>query len=217
MAKRRRSKMRSRLRVRSPVTTRLRSIRVVSLVETKLTGHSVLPVLASDALLLSADAALVDASSGDGQIGRDGSPELPKCRVAARALSTGVGACVDRPGAGTGVGREGGRRKDARGGERPRETPRRRRRVERRSLERPAAYRPTSPRISFDRRRSRQGIVSSIEEAGEILDLASIAPVEGSVASGEARGSLLEIARFDLGKSGPTMAKRTSTARSHAG
>lgn len=171
----------------------LRSIRVVSLVETKLTGHSVLPVLASDALLLSADAALVDASAGDSQI--DETVRLSYQSVASQrglfppAL---VLALIDPEQELALVAKVDGGKTLVAGNDL----------VKLREdgdvlSEEVWSASGVPANVTADQLRSAKvaaGIVSSLEEAGEILDLASIAPVEGGTASGVARGSLLEIA-----------------------
>ncbi|MEL6110149.1 MAG: nodulation protein NfeD, partial [Planctomycetota bacterium] len=171
----------------------LRSIRVVSLLETKLTGHSILPVLASDALLVSADAGLIDASSGDGQ-----SDETVRLIYESVAAQRGlfppalVRALVDPDEELALVAKVDGGKSLSSGNEL----------VKLRDggevlSEEVWSAGGVPADITSDQLRSAKiaaGIVSSLEEAGEILDLASIAPVQDNLVTGEAAGVLLEIA-----------------------
>ena len=171
----------------------LRSIRVVSLVEAKLSGHSVLPVLASDALLVSADGGLVDASAGDGQV--DETVRLSYQSVAAqRGLFPKplVRALIDPEEELALVAKVDGGKNLAAGNEL----------VKLRESgdvlsEEVWSASGVPANVTADQLRSAKvaaGIVSSLEEASEILDLASIAPIEDNLVTGVATGSLLEIA-----------------------
>ncbi|MEO1525252.1 MAG: NfeD family protein [Planctomycetota bacterium] len=171
----------------------LRSIRVISLLETKLTGHSVLPVLASDALLVSADAGLIDASAGDGRV--DETVRLSYETIASqRGLFPPplVRALIDPDKELALVVKVDGGKSLSAGNDL----------VKLRESgdvlsEEVWSASGVPANVTADQLRSAKiaaGVVATLEEAGEILDLASIAPIEDNLVTGEANGSLLEIA-----------------------
>ena len=112
------------LKVARAITgSRLRSIRVVSFVQGKVTGHSILPILASDAVLFSAAGQLIDASSGE--TGEDETISLSYQSIAARRglfPKPIVEALID-PEVELAWGQQSRRRKSLRCRRRTRETP----------------------------------------------------------------------------------------------
>lgn len=182
------------LKVARAITSdRLRQIRVISLVQSEVTGHSLLPILASDALLVSPQAELTDATAGE--TSADNSILLIYQAIASRRglfPPAVVAALVDPEAELAWVSKVGGGKSFASGQElvKLRETGQ--------VLGEEVWSAPGVPgSLTGDQLRAARiaaGIVGSLEEAAQVLDLASIKPVESAGISGEAEGVLLEIA-----------------------
>ncbi|MCS7470567.1 nodulation protein NfeD [Stieleria sp. ICT_E10.1] len=181
------------LKVARAVTgERLRSLRIVSFVQGSVTGHSLLPILASDSILLSSGARLIDASAGESD--QDETIVLAYQSIAARRglfPKPVVAALIDPDVELAWVSNVGGGKSFAGGEElvKLRETGE--------VLEEEvwsAAGVPAT--VSADQLRSARiaaGIVETLEEAAEVLDLAQIIPVESDAIGGVTNGVLLEI------------------------
>ncbi|PAY20391.1 nodulation protein NfeD [Rhodopirellula sp. SM50] len=181
------------LKVARAVTgDRLRSLRIVSFVQGSVTGHSLLPILASDSILLSSGARLIDASAGESD--QDETIILAYQSIAARRglfPKPVVAALIDPDVELAWVSNVGGGKSFAGGEElvKLRETGE--------VLEEEvwsAAGVPAT--VSADQLRSARiaaGIVETLEEAAEVLDLAQIIPVESDAIGGATNGVLLEI------------------------
>lgn len=182
------------LKVARAVTNdRLRSIRVISFVQGKVSGHSVLPILASDAILLSASAQLSDASAGESD--PDDTILLAYQSIAARRglfPKAVVRALVDPDIELAWVSGVGGGKTFAAGDElvKLRETGQ--------VLGEEVWSGPGVPgTLTADQLRSARiaaGIVESLDDAANVLDLAQIMPVQSAAVDGATEGVLLEIA-----------------------
>jgi len=181
------------LRVSRAITQpELRNLRVVSWVEGKVAGHSLLPILASDTLLVSATAELSDASAGESNV--DDTIVLsyrslaqrrglfPPPVVSALADPTLELAFVSKVSGGQvfAAGEELRALRDA--GDVLRED---------------VWSQPASP-LRITGRQLRQariaaGVVESRDQAAELLDMSELRPVEDARGEGEAKGVLLEI------------------------
>jgi membrane-bound ClpP family serine protease len=171
----------------------LRALRVVSLVQAEVTGHSVLPILASDALLVSPGGELKDASAGESSV--DETIVLSYESIAARRgvfPRAVVRALVDPEVELAWVSKVGGGKTFAAGEElvKLRETGQ--------VLGEEVWSAPGVPgTLTADQLRAARiaaGVVDSLEEAAQVLDLAKIAPVESKQIGGEAKAVRLEIA-----------------------
>lgn len=182
------------LKVARAITSdRLRSIRVVSYVQGKINGHSVLPIIASDAVLFAAAGQLSDASAGESS--EDETILLNYQGIAARRglfPQAVVVALVDAEVELAWVSKVGGGKEFAVDEDlvKLRETGD--------VLEEDVWTSPGAPSVfTADQLRSAKiaaGIVETLEEAAEVLDLAQIIPVEAGAVGGAAKGVLLEIA-----------------------
>ncbi len=170
----------------------LRQLRVVSLVECEVIGHSVLPIIASDLLLVSGDAVIGNASAGESS--SDETIQLTYQSIAARrglfppAIIEGL---VDRDVEVAEVSKVGGGRVFAAGDEL------KRLREASEVLEEESWSASGAPLV-VDAVRLRSARIAaasldSIDEAAEILDLAELNPISDRVAAGEAAGVYLEI------------------------
>jgi membrane-bound ClpP family serine protease len=172
---------------------RLRSIRIISLIEGKVTGHSILPILASDAVLLSSAGQLTDASAGE--TGGDETIALSYQSIAARRAlfpKPIVEALVDPEVELAWVSQVGGGKVFAAGEQlvKLRETGN----VVSEEVWSAAGVPAMLSAEQLRSARIAAGIVESLEEAAEVLDLAELAPVESNLEGGAASGVLLEIA-----------------------
>jgi membrane-bound ClpP family serine protease len=172
---------------------KLRSLRMVSLVEGTVTGHSLLPILASDALLLTPNGRLVDASSGE--TGQDETITLSYQSIAARRglFPKAVALALIDPGRELAwVSKVDGGKTFASGDElvKLRETGE--------VLSEEVWSGPGAPAsLTANQLRSARiaaGIVESVDDAAQVLDLAEISPIESSEVGEDARGVLLDIA-----------------------
>lgn len=171
---------------------RLRSIRIVSFVQGKVSGHSILPILASDAVLLSKAGQLFDAAAGE--TSADETIALSYQSIAARRglfpLPV-VQALIDPQVELAWISKVGGGNVLAAGDTlvKLRETGK--------ILSEEVWSAPGVPgSLTADQLRSARiaaGVVESLEEAAEVLDLATITPVESNTVGGAAKGVLLEI------------------------
>ncbi|MCO8123029.1 nodulation protein NfeD [Stieleria sp. TO1_6] len=171
----------------------LRSLRIVSLVQGRVDGHSVLPILASDAVLVAPAGQLADASVGE--TSGDEAVELLYQNIAARRglfPPPLVKALIDPGTELAWVSKVGGGKTFAAGDSlvKLRETGQ--------VLAEEVWSGPGVPAVlSAEQLRSARiaaGIVDSLEDAAQVLDLAKLSPVESSGISGEAKGVLLEVA-----------------------
>ncbi|KAA5540655.1 nodulation protein NfeD [Roseiconus nitratireducens] len=171
---------------------RFRSVRIISLVQGEVSGHSVLPILASDALLLSPAGVLADATAGESAA--DETISLAYQSIAKRrglfppAL---VQALVDPDTELAWVSKVDGGQALAAGDQlvKLRETG-----AVLGEQVWSAAGAPA--KIDADRLRSARvaaGIVGDLDDAAQVLDLASISPVASEQVSGKAKAILLDI------------------------
>ena len=170
----------------------LRKIRVVSWVNGEVLGHSVLPIIASDLLLVGPSAVIGDAS-----VGETSSDETLPLNYLAIAKRRGlfppavVSAMVDSSLELASVTKVGGAKAFAVGDEL------KRLRSEGKLLGEEVWSRSgESLRMTAKQLRSVRvaaGVADSIDEVSERLDLAMIEPVTGSSFEGEVKGALLEI------------------------
>lgn len=182
------------LKVARAITSdRLRQIRVVSLVQGKVSGHSLLPILASDALLVGPNGQLGDASAGE--TSADDSILLNYEAIASRRglFPKSVVAALVQPDVELAwVSKVGGGKQFAAGEElvKLRETGD--------VLGEEVWSAPGVPgNLTADQLRTARiaaGVVNSLDDAAQVLDLAQIMPVETNSIGGEAQGVLLEIA-----------------------
>ncbi len=170
----------------------LRRVRVVSLVESAINGHSVLPIIASDMVLVSADGALANASAGDSTA--DETIELNYRTIAEkRGLfpPAVVSALVDPAQELALVSKVGGDQVFAAGAELK----------ELRATGKvlgEEVWSASGVPLTIDSKqlrtvRAAAGVVDSLDAAAELLDLAKLNPLEGRLTSGAANGVLLDI------------------------
>ncbi|WP_182870352.1 NfeD family protein [Rhodopirellula sp. JC639] len=182
------------LKVARAVTgDRLRSLRVVSFVQGTVTGHSLLPILASDAILLSSGSELIDASAGESD--DDETIVLTYQSIAARRglfPKSVVSALIDPDVELAWVSKVGGGKTFAAGDDlvKLRETGE----VLGEEVWSAAGVPGTLSANQLRSARIAAGIVETLEEAAEVLDLAQITPVDSAAVGGVTQGVLLEIA-----------------------
>lgn len=177
---------------RALTSTELRSLRVVSFVQGKVVGHSVLPILASDSLILSDGAKIGDASAGES--GADEAIIVNYELVAAKrglfppAIAT---ALVDPSAELARVSKNGGGQVFAVGDElkQLRDSG---------DVLSEEVWAAAGSALTLESNQLRDakiaaGIVDSLDGAAEILDLAKINPVDEKQMLGEAKGVMLEI------------------------
>lgn len=177
---------------RAMTAPELRRVRIVSLVQGELQGHSVLPVISSDLLLVSPDGVIANASAGEPTVDKTIALTYQSIAELRGLFPPDIVAALVDPGLELSqVTKVGGGLEFAAG-------------------ERLAGLRNSGEVLGEDawsaagvplRLDARQlrttriaaGIVDSLEQAAEILDLAAIHPIDDSRAMGEAVGVLLEI------------------------
>ena len=172
---------------------RLRSVRAISLVQGKLSGHTVLPVLASDSLLVSAGAEISDATAGDSNA--DETVRLSYESIAAKrgVFPVSVVRALINPDVQLAwVSLVDGTERFAAGAElvKLRETGK---------VLSDDVWSASGAAASFSASQLRSsriaaGLVESLDEAADVLDLSEIRTTESQSISGEAKGVLLEIA-----------------------
>ncbi|MCC9601517.1 nodulation protein NfeD [Stieleria sp. JC731] len=178
---------------RAMTGNRLRSLRLVSWVEGSVTGHSILPILASDSLLVSASGKLTDASSGESDY--DETIKLTYVSVAAKRSvfpEPVVNALIDPEVELAKLNTVDGEQSFAAGSEivKLRETDQV---VGEEIWSAPGA----ATTISADQLRSARiaaGLVADSQDVCDVLDLAELIPAEGDSSTGEIKGVHLEIA-----------------------
>ena len=181
------------LRVARAITQpELRNLRIVSWIQGEVNGHSLLPVLASDTLLVSATGVIADASIGESNV--DETIALTYRSIAERRglfPAPVVSAIIDpslelvrvtKVGGGQVFASGDGLVKVRESGDVLRED---------------VWSAPTSP-LRLDGRQLRgakiaAGIVETVDQAAELLDLAELNTIVDSDADGKAKGVLLEI------------------------
>ncbi|NND97060.1 MAG: nodulation protein NfeD, partial [Pirellulaceae bacterium] len=178
---------------RAITSAKLRRIRVVSLVETSIVGHSVLPILASDSLILRRTGTIANAT-----VGETTADETIALSYRAIAAKRGlfpppiVTALVDPGQELARISKVGGGQIFAVGDELAEI------RKSGQVLSEEVWSAPGVPlRLTSKQLREAKiaaGIVDSDEQAAELLDLAKLNPVDGKRVDGEATGALLEIA-----------------------
>ena len=171
----------------------LRSLRIVSMVENEIIGHSVLPILASDSLIVTSTATLGDASAGESTA--DETITLTYKSIAAkRGLFPPaiVAACIDPGLELASVSEVGGNESFAYGKELQdlRKSGK---------ILREETWSSAGAPLKMDAKQLRKariaaGIVASLDEAAELLDLAKINPIDQKQLEGETKGAFLEIA-----------------------
>lgn len=170
----------------------LRRVRVVSLVEGEVTGHSVLPIISSDMLIVSRRAVIADASAGE--ISADDTIALTYKSIAERRglFPTAIVAALVDPGLELAqVSKVGGGQVFAAGKELTelRESG---------DVLGEEVWSAAGVATRLDAKQLRAAkiaakIVDSLDEASESLDLAALNPIDDDIVSGEATGVLLEI------------------------
>ncbi len=184
----------------------LRRIRVVSLIEGEITGHTILPILASDQLLMFGGSAISNATVGESA--RDETILLTYKSIAARRglFPPDVVAALVDPGVELAlVSKVDGDRIYAAG-----ETLNKLRQSG--EVLREEILSPSGTPLRLDTKQLRDariaaGVVDSLDQAAELLDLAALNPVNKSQALGEAKGMLLEIS----GSIAPNRVRRWSS------
>lgn len=170
----------------------LRRVRIVSLVEGEVNGHSTLPIISSDSLVLSADGVIADASAGEASV--DQTVALSYRAIAQRRglFPPGLVAALVDPGLELArVSKVGGDQVFAAGEEL----------AELRKSGEVLGEDVWSAsgvplRLSAKQLRSARiaaGVVESLDQAAELLDLAELNPITDELVSGGASGVLLEI------------------------
>ncbi len=170
----------------------LRKVRVVSMVQSEVSGHSTLPIVASDLLLVSDGAVIGDASAGESSV--DETISLTYKSIAARRglfPPAVVSALVDAGLELAKVSKVGGGQVFAAGD----------------SLDKlrqagdildEEIWSAAGVPLQMDARQLRASRiaaaeVSSLDQAAEVLDLAELSPISGQLEAGEANGVYLEI------------------------
>lgn len=170
----------------------LRRIKVVSLVETEVRGHSILPILASDSLLVSPSGVIADASAAEEIM--DETVELTYGSIARRRSlfpPAVVAALIDPSLELALVSKVGGEQVFASGDQlqQLRESGD----VLKEDIWSAAG---TPLRLGAERLRTARiaaGVVDTVQRAAEVLDLAELNTATAASAEGEASGVLLEI------------------------
>jgi membrane-bound serine protease (ClpP class) len=177
---------------RAMTQPQLRRVRVVSLVEAEVNGHSTLPIIASDLLLLSSQGAIANATAGEA--GGDETITLSYLTIAARrGLFPGavVSSLVD-PGLELAqISKVGGEQIFAAG-----DDLKKLRQSGDVLGEEIWSVSGAPLRLSAKQLRSSRiaaGTVQSLEQAAELLDLAELNPISGDLAHSAAQGAYLEI------------------------
>ncbi len=177
---------------RAMTATTLRQVRVVSLVEVEVAGHSTLPIVASDQLIVGGAGAIVDASKGE--TGDDETvgllyESIGKRRglfppaVIASLVDPGIELAKLTLASGEQVFAAGSELNDLR--------------QSGRVVSEEVFSVPGTP-LRLDAKQLRAariaaGTVDSIEQAAELLDLAELKRIDDTVIEGETVGTLLEI------------------------
>jgi membrane-bound serine protease (ClpP class) len=170
----------------------LRRVRVVSLVEGDVTGHSTLPIISSDQLIVSAGAAISDASAGE--TSPDDTIALSYRSIAQRRglFPVAVVAALVDPGLELAqVSKVGGDQVFAAGKELT-------------ALRQSGdvlgeeVWSAAGVPLRLDAKQLRAAriaaqVVDSLDQAAELLDLAALNPIDEEMVTGEATGVLLEI------------------------
>ncbi len=171
----------------------LRRVRVVSLIDGLISGHSTLPIIASDMILVSGDAVIASASADE--LAADDTIELTYRNIAAKRglfSSAIVSALVD-PGVELAqVSQVGGDQVFAAGDELA--ELRQSGAVVSEEVWSAAGIPLRLDSTQMRTARIAAGLVESLEGAAEILDLAELNPVSDPLASSEASGVLLNVA-----------------------
>ncbi len=182
------------LKVARAITSpELRNIRIVSFVEGPVVGHSTLPILASDALVLGPAGAIGDASAGESS-----SDETVTISYKAVAAKRGlfpaavVHALIDPGTELARVAKVGGGQIFAVGDEL--KTLRDDGNVLSEDVWSAAGVPLRLDAKQLRKARIAAGIVNSLEQASELLDLAAINPIDNRRIDGEAVGALLNVA-----------------------
>ena len=170
----------------------LRNLRVVSWIEGEVTGHSVLPILASDTLVVSASGIIGDASVGEATA--DETVSLSYKLIAERRGLVPpplVSALVDPSLELARVTKVGGEQIFATGNElvKLRESG---------EVLREDVWSGAGSPVRVEGRQLRKariaaGVVDSSDDVAQLLDLATLSAIEDVVGDGEAKGVLLEI------------------------
>jgi membrane-bound ClpP family serine protease len=177
---------------RAMTGTGLRRVRVVSLVEREVNGHSVLPILSSDLLIVSRIGVIADASAGES--GADDTITLSYRSIAERRglFPPAVAAALVNPELElVQVSKVGGQQVFAAGEELTK-------------LRKSGdvlgedVWSVAGVPLRLDAKQLRSvriaaGLVESLDEAAELLDLAELNPINERIVTGEAKGVLLEI------------------------
>ena len=183
---------------RAMTSQSLRRVRVVSMIDGSINGHSILPIIASDMILVSGDASIANASAGDSTT--DETIELTYRAIAAKRglfAPAIVSALID-PGIELAqVSKVGGEQVFAAGDElaQLRESG---------AVVSEEVWCAAGVPLRLDARQLRTariaaGLAESLEGAAELLDLAELNPISGPLASGEASGVLLDISGSIVG------------------
>lgn len=177
---------------RAMTGTGLRRVRVVSLVEREVNGHSVLPILSSDLLIVSTSGVIADASAGES--GADDTITLSYRSIAERRglFPPAVAAALVDPDLELAqVSKVGGQQVFAAGEELS-------------TLRKSGdvlgedVWSAAGVPLRLDAKQLRSvriaaGLVVSLDEAAELLDLAELNPISEQTITGDANGVLLEI------------------------
>lgn len=177
---------------RAMTGTGLRRVRAVSLVQREVNGHSVLPILSSDLLVVSPAAVIADASAGES--GVDDTIVLSYRSIAERRglFPPAVASALVDPGLELAqVSKVGGQQVFAAGQEL----------VDLRQSGEVLGedvWSATGVPLRLDAKQLRSariaaGVVNSLDEAAELLDLAELNPISEQTITGDANGVLLEI------------------------
>ncbi len=177
---------------RAMTGTGLRRVRVVSLVEREVNGHSVLPILSSDLLIVSRSGVIADASAGES--GADDTITLSYRSIAERRglfPPAVAAALVDPELELVQVSKVGGQQVFAAGEELT--TLRKSGDVLGEDI-----WSAAGVPLRLDAKQLRSvriaaGLVESLDEAAELLDLAELNPISAQIVTGDAKGVLLEI------------------------
>mgnify|MGYP001820358270 CR=1 FL=1 len=177
---------------RAMTQPQLRRVRVVSLVQTEVKGHSTLPIVASDLLLLSSQGAIANATAGEA--GADETINLSYQSIAARRglFPPAIVSSLVDPGLELAqVSRVGGEQVFAAG-----EQLNQLRQSGDVLGEEIWSVSGAPLRLSAKQLRSSRiaaGTVQSLEQTAELLDLAELNPISGDLALSVAQGAYLEI------------------------